>query len=186
MKVKNTKMTYKIDKDRLKSKTITDKYNPLSEIRSKKSLEPIMEDNILFAALNSSNNEIIKNQKREQINKILAKFQKSNSKSTSSRKSVDIKSTEYLSRSKSKPIDFKSSAINFKSLSNKIIGDSISNKANTQSKNLPTNLKETINHFDDNLKSTSTLTRRRNEGKYGIVYPAYSASNNDLIYSWEE
>ena len=179
MKDKNSKMSYKIDKVLLpKSKPTAEKYNPLSEIRSKKNLEPVMEDNILLV-IQGSKNDSIKNQKREQINKILARFHNTNSISVSSRKSLDLKSNEFLSRSKSKVSEFKNSAINFKSVSNKIINDCKNFKTHTQTKH--NNVRDTVNTFDENLKSSCSLTRRRNEGKYGIVYPAYSASIIFLI-----
>jgi hypothetical protein len=186
MKDKKSKITLTLDKEKIiKSKTMTDRFFPVSEMRMKKTQEVIKEDPIPLNLISSNNSENLKNKKKEKIHHILTKFQRSdiNSKSSSAKKIDDLRYSDYLTRSKSKQIDLKSYNIKIKPLTSRLTQEVNSYRSNTQTKFFNNNHKETNTQFEDTVKNNSNLNRRRNEIKHTSVNPTQSAGRIQLFIS---
>jgi len=185
MKDKKSKITLTLDKEKIiKAKTMTDRFFPVSEIRMKKTQEVIKEDPVPFNLISSNNSENLKNKKKEKIHHILTQFQRSdiNSKSVSAKKISDLRSSDYLTRSKSKQIDLNSYNIKIKPLTSRFTQEVNSYRSNTQTKFFNNKHQETNTYFEDAVKNNSNLNRRRNEFKHTSVNPTQSPGRIQLFY----
>ena len=184
MKDKKTNICFGIEKEKiLKSKTMTDRFFPVSEIKIKRTQEKVKEGPTLLNINGLNNSENLKNKKKEKIHHILTQFQRLdiNPKCVSAKKIADLRSSDYMTRSKSKQIDLNNINLKFKPFTSRLNHDVNSYRSNTQSKFYNNHRKETITQIEDNNKNYTNLNRRRNEVKQSFVNPTQSAGKIYLL-----